>query len=159
MSGGRWSIGRATVVMAASVAVWSACDDAILGVRSLDCDGGACSDADVHDGGADGDSGACTSLEPPACEAGAPVERRDGGCVVAYVCEATCASRGGTCKTLAACGGGRWSPDASADCVGAPDLGCCGLCPPIAAPPADYCDGGTIVEVREGACTVGFACQ
>ena len=151
----RWLI-RALVVVGASLALGSACDDAILGVRTLDCDGGSCMDADRPDRPGDEDSRTCPPVDSPTCDAGAPVEQREGDCIVGYVCEVTCASRGGTCATLASCAGGRWSPDASTDCSSG--LGCCRPCPAIMAPPADYCDGGTIAEVREGDCVVGFSC-
>ncbi|MDF2693998.1 MAG: hypothetical protein K0S65_2381 [Labilithrix sp.] len=154
----RASIVAGAVLVTSSTFLWAACDDAILGVRVLRCDGSVCNETEEPETSRP-DGGGCSPIDPPECEAGVPVPRREGDCVVGYTCTATCASLGGECKTRAACSGGRWSADASVECTGGVDLGCCRACPAIAAPPPGYCDGGTVTEVYEGDCRVGFACE
>ena len=128
----------------------TACDDAVLGVRPLPCDGSACVDAS-------GGGGGCPEVDEPSCETGTPIAEHDAGCVVGYFCGEVCASIGGSCSSLAACPGGRWSTEDS-DCSEAGGLGCCSECVPISAPPSDFCGGGPITEVHEGDCLVDFVC-
>lgn len=152
-----------SLLLAALLLSWAACDDAVLGVRAAACEAGDCID-DAGRGADDAgaarpDGSACPVVAQPVCDAGTAVAERDGVCVTGYRCQVVCASLPeGRCSVRAACAGGRWSTSSLSDCDPSAGLGCCRACVPISPPPPDFCDGGTVTTVFEGDCAVAFAC-